>query len=266
MITAQILLLYILPGCGVAVAIYLADRSAGQGERAFAVLSAIFFWPIFLPGLLAGRSSAFGAVSVINRRPKDTLDRAIDQVDMDLTRALAGLEGWAGAALASETQRIHELRAAWTGLADRIREMDRVLAAPELGGEIDLLPDAEQSEFSAAGRDRILRSREIRKQNLDRLRAVRRRAFEDLMGTLAWVRELISMIHLARFTGAPAARVQELVAQIASSVEALSEVTFEDSPRGEDTPPSGETNAANSANSTSGSSTYPRETSPVPSP
>jgi hypothetical protein len=48
---------------------------------------------------------------------------------------------------------------------------------------------------------------------------------EELMGTLAWVRELVTMIHLAKFTGAPASRAEELVAQIAATVEGLSEVT-----------------------------------------
>jgi hypothetical protein len=33
------------------------------------------------------------------------------------------------------------------------------------------------------------------------------------------------MIHLAKFTGAPASRAEELIAQIAASVEGLSEVT-----------------------------------------
>ena len=45
------------------------------------------------------------------------------------------------------------------------------------------------------------------------------------MGTLAWVRELVTMIHLAKFTGGPASRAEELVAQIASAVEGLSEAT-----------------------------------------
>jgi hypothetical protein len=48
------------------------------------------------------------------------------------------------------------------------------------------------------------------------------------MGTLAWVRELVSMIHLAKFTGAPAARAEELVAQIAAAVEGISAVTWQD--------------------------------------
>ncbi len=48
------------------------------------------------------------------------------------------------------------------------------------------------------------------------------------MGTLAWVRELVSMIHLAKFTGAPASRAEELVAQIAAAIEGISAVTWQD--------------------------------------
>jgi hypothetical protein len=40
------------------------------------------------------------------------------------------------------------------------------------------------------------------------------------------VRELVSMIHLAKFTGAPASRAEELVAQIAAAVEGLADVTW----------------------------------------
>jgi hypothetical protein len=36
------------------------------------------------------------------------------------------------------------------------------------------------------------------------------------------------MIHLAKFTGAPASRASELVAQIAAAVEGISAVTWQD--------------------------------------
>jgi hypothetical protein len=38
------------------------------------------------------------------------------------------------------------------------------------------------------------------------------------------------MIHLAKFTGAPASRAEELVAQIAAAVEGLSQLTWQDEP------------------------------------
>ena len=48
--------------------------------------------------------------------------------------------------------------------------------------------------------------------------------YDSLMSTLAWVRELVTMIHLAKYTGAPASRAEELVRQIASAVEGLTKV------------------------------------------
>ena len=58
-----------------------------------------------------------------------------------------------------------------------------------------------------------------------RLAGVCRQSRSDLLATLAWIRELVSMIQLARFTGAPAARAEELVAQIAAAVEGISSLS-----------------------------------------
>jgi hypothetical protein len=74
--------------------------------------------------------------------------------------------------------------------------------------------------------ERLARSELACRRNIERLRNVRQRAYDDLMGSLAWVRELVSMIHLAKFTGAPASRAEELVAQIAAAVEGLADVTW----------------------------------------
>ena len=76
--------------------------------------------------------------------------------------------------------------------------------------------------------DRYRQSEQTRRANLARLHDVRNQAYEDLMGTLAWVRELVSMIHLAKFTGAPASRAEELVAQIAAAIEGISAVTWQE--------------------------------------
>ena len=112
--------------------------------------------------------------------------------------------------------------------------MDRLLALPEYAGTDDpvsALPPVGSAEASTTA-DRLRSSRLARRQNIERLRRIRQRAYEDLIGTLAWVRELVSMIHLARFSGAPAARAEELVAQIAAAVEGLSELTWQEEPAG----------------------------------
>ena len=102
--------------------------------------------------------------------------------------------------------------------------MDALLAEDE-GRSHEPAAPAAPAVSSPLANGRLRKSEEARRQNFEKLREVRRRAHDDLLGTLAWVRELVSMIQLAKFTGAPASRAGELVAQIAASVEGLSEVT-----------------------------------------
>jgi hypothetical protein len=143
-----------------------------------------------------------------------------------LDDALASLSGWAEHALAAEEERIAELRHALAAQAARIREMDQLLARAE---PTDLEPsstlEAEVGEVGDAV-ERWNKSRQARSQNISRLAHARRQAHADLMATLAWIRELVSMIHLAKFTGAPASRAEELVAQIAAAVEGVSAVAW----------------------------------------
>jgi hypothetical protein len=222
----QTLVLYLVIGAGVATAVYLAE---GAGTRWFRVVTAVPFWPLYLPLLLAqGRpSAATGELMAIQPNPDDELATAIKQVDAELEAALGSLDGWAEHVLAREKSRIRDLRTAWLAQAQRIREMDRVLALPEYAQE--RLEQPRSSEGTKL-EDRVRNSQQARRQNVERLQGLRRRAFDDLAGSLAWVRELVSMIHLAKFSGAPAARAEELVAQIAAAVEGLSELTWQEEP------------------------------------
>jgi hypothetical protein len=255
---SQTLVLYLVVGLGVAGAVYLSAATRRKAEMWLQALLAVLFWPVFLPMLLnsSERSEPADSPTQVQSAPVDEMTRAIGQVDDELEAAWASLDGWAEDALAREKGRIHELRTAWTAQAERIREMDRVLALPEhadafvgqdsnpVSGLVgqdsnpvnafvgqDSNPVTTISTGSESCRttaDRLRSSRVARRQNIDRLRRIRQRAHEDLMGTLAWVRELVSMIHLAKFTGAPASRAEELVGQIAAAVEGLSELTWQE--------------------------------------
>jgi hypothetical protein len=140
--------------------------------------------------------------------------------------------------LAREKDRIRELQVAWIAQSDRIREMDHLLSHLPIAG-ISPLPVPLPLPLPGTGTDkdmgkdalqpiqnRLAHSELVCRQNIERLRSIRQQAYDDLMGSLAWVRELISMIHLAKFTGAPASRAEELVAQIAAAVEGLADVTW----------------------------------------
>jgi hypothetical protein len=221
----ETMIFYHLIGLGVAASVFLSDPGRGA-LTVFRVSTGVVFWPLYLPILLAGpklrpRLERRGASP--GPSGGDAMSEAISRVESELEAALAGLDGWAEDVLARETHRLGELGHAWRAQAERVREIDRLLAAADRAEpEPDPTPDTAS--------DRCRKSEQTRRANLERLRQVRVRAYEELMGTLAWVRELVSMIHLAKFTGAPASRAGELVAQIAAAVEGISAVAWHDEP------------------------------------
>lgn len=218
------LIFYLTTGVGVAVAMWLADHSASIVHRCGKFGAAVLFWPMFLPLLLGGNNSAAETVpdeatTPQPTDPEDEITQAVRQVESELEAALASLDDWSEGVLSREVGRIEELRLAWRAQAERIRELDRLLASPGFREDSNATDNTRQEDA-----DWIKSTRTTRQENIVRLRELRGQLQTDLMATLAWVRELVTMIHLARFSGAPASRAEELVAQIAAAVEGLSEV------------------------------------------
>lgn len=223
---------YLLIGAATAVALFVSERrSSGQCIQA---AMAVFFWPILLPMLLSspGREEETLASRTEKNSPDrpgtDAMATAIAQVESELDAALQSLDGWSEGMLTREAERICELKSAWGAQAKRIRELDALLTQPGFSVESSESSTAGvegDSEATSIKDDRIEAAEKTRQANIRRLREMRRQMHSDLMGTLAWVRELVTMIHLARYGGAPASRAEELVAQIAAAVEGLSEVT-----------------------------------------
>jgi hypothetical protein len=227
---AETVLFYLLVGGGVGAAVLLRDDDVTPVERCFRVLTAVLFWPVYVPALLQPVSGnerspvANEAVAPKPARPRDDLDDAIEQVEAELDTALRSLGGWAEGVLAGEGDRFCELRATWRMQADRIRELDALLEQPEFATEAATEAAAMSERGHRPEADRLRHAAHSRRENIARLQAIRRQMHGDLLGTLAWVRELVTMIHLAKFTGAPASRAEELVAQIAAAVHGLTEV------------------------------------------
>ena len=222
----ETILFYLLFGVGVAAAVALRRESGGRGETLFRIVTAFLFWPLYIPLLLDRPEQKEPLRRPPERdsvRPGEPYAAGIAQVEAELEAALDSLDGWAENVLAREHDRFAELRAAWRQQAERIGQLDRLLATAE---QAPRDPSAENAPATIIGGSvRYRQSEESRRENFERLRAVRARLHDDLMGTLAWVRELVSMIHLAKFTGAPASRAEGLVSQIATAVEGLSEVS-----------------------------------------
>lgn len=226
---AESLIFYLVLGVAVGVATLTVAADGGACRRTARALAAVLFWPLFLPLLLSARGEPQEGQPAHARPPRDNLAVKIEQVNLELDAALSSLDGWAETALAREERRIAELKRTWQALAERIRAMEALLA-----GDTALRPATEKEadendadpSFDQETRDESLRlSESARREHMAKLSGLHARSRRDLLATLAWVRELTAMIHLAKFSGAPASRAEELVAQIAAAVEGLTQVS-----------------------------------------
>ena len=222
---ASSFVLYLLIGAGVAAAVYVRGDRTG-GRDVFSLALACLFWPLYVPALLAGSEREMPISGSATTPPpiaaagEDELSAAIVRVEAELERAFRSLDGWAEETLSTEHARLVELKQAWRFQAARIRELTALLEETQRAE-----PAEEAVTASLPSSERIHHSERSRRENIDRLRSIRDRMRDELLGTLAWVRELVTMIHLAKYTGAPASRAEELVSQIAASVEGLREVS-----------------------------------------
>src|SRR5437868_12904170 len=92
----QTLVLYLIVGLGVAGAVYVTSNSGCGAECWFRVATALPFWPLYIPLLLARGGTAVETPPVRPpRAPDDELAAAIAQVDAELEAALGSLDGWA---------------------------------------------------------------------------------------------------------------------------------------------------------------------------
>jgi hypothetical protein len=231
----QTLVLYLLIGWAVAVAVYLRTEKAGRLECLFRIGTAFVFWPLYLPLLLTrGGAPWLPVLAAAGPVPPDDLAVAIGQAEAELKAALAGTAGWADEARSREEKRLRDLPAIWFRQAERIRAMDRLLAMPD-GAPVPqqdaITTPGLAGELRTAGiSERLRHSLEVRRRNRERLRQVRQRAHEDLVGSLTLVRELVSMLDLARFTAASPARAADLLAQIAAAGDGLAGVDWDEEP------------------------------------
>ncbi len=216
-------ILYLLIGGAVATASALRESSRGTLQTAGSIILTTLFWPLYIPGLLSGTDAPDVAVQHGREgiEPRDDLAEMVGRVESELDRAVRSLDGWAESALSSQQTRLEELKQIWRIQAQRIRELDELLVDPSL-----------DEELTSADQSNVARTEQGRRDNLAQLLAIRNRLHDDLLASLAAVRELATMIHLARYTGAPAAKAEQLVAEIAAAVEGLSAVSAWDAAPG----------------------------------
>jgi hypothetical protein len=216
-------LIYGLIGLGVAVAVYLSDMARTPVQRCFQTAASVIFWPLFLPFILR-RNPARPAVLEEAAHPSDEMAKAIRQVETELATALQAIDGFD-----ANHACLDRLHACWIAQADRIREMDRLLASPQY----TVPNDAIQAEKPIL-RDGVSATNRLGAINalsavVERLREVRERTHAEFLQSLAAVRELTALLHLARFSREDSPSVTEIVAKLEDLADRL-EPTNPDSP------------------------------------
>ena len=125
----ETMLFYVVVGLAVTVAVWTAGAERPIGQRLFRAATAVIFWPFYLPILLTPSRTSEPPQAPSAALPADELSAKIAEVERELDAAFSSLDGWAEGALASERDRFVELRAAWNSQANRVREMDALLAS-----------------------------------------------------------------------------------------------------------------------------------------
>jgi hypothetical protein len=205
-------LFYLVIGVAIGFAVALSGKRTSFANQLFRIATATLFWPFYLPLLLTPASAGGHLESHLIHLPDDETAAKIMQAEHELNSALSSLDGWVGGTRARHGNTINELRCAWTSQSKRIREIDEFLSQNDVGAATN------------SDNELVSRSERARRANISQLREVRERAYGDLVASLDRVRELASMIHLAKFTGAPTSRADELIAQLAATVKSLSSV------------------------------------------
>jgi hypothetical protein len=212
------LLIYFLIGAGVAIAVYVSDLARTPAQRNFQTAASLVFWPLFLP-LLLQKGPAHRPAPAPESASTDDLSKAIAQVNAELEEALRSAS--VSSDIAEDlTDRLDELRLHWQAQAERIREMDRLLAQSEYAVPKDAI-QAEQPivRDGAFSPDPLGYGLSGMSAIAERLRKVRDEANSNLMGSLARVRQLSALLQLARFTGDPAKEPAELLRQVEEEID-----------------------------------------------
>ncbi len=77
-------------GAGVGLAVFLADRADTRTERCFRIVTAVVFWPLYVPVLL---HVARPVPAPNEHEPLDDMAMGIAQADGELQAALGSLRG-----------------------------------------------------------------------------------------------------------------------------------------------------------------------------
>ena len=189
-----------------ACAVAAARSRAGLADLVLVVL----FWPLYGPFLLASGGGAGAPAGLGGARERD------------LERALRRVAGTPLQRLLPDRAAVRALGRALRAAAERVREIDQLLARPEMSGEATRvqLEALEQASGSAEARATLA----LRAQSIRQLEGMRERFARRLGEVDALLAQLLTQVEVLRLGGASEAPGEELVGELLGRVEALGEM------------------------------------------
>jgi hypothetical protein len=191
---------------GAACALAAARHRASAADLVLLAL----LWPLYGPFLLAAGQAPHGI---------DGLGAARER---DLERALRQVAGTPLARLLPDRAAVRALGQALRAAALRVREIDQLLARPEMSAEATRAQLQALEEASGSAEARAALS--LRAQSIRQLEGMRERFGRRLAEVDALLAQLLTQVEVLRLGGASEAPGEELVGELLGRVEALGEM------------------------------------------
>jgi hypothetical protein len=197
--------LYLVIGAGCALGAASAGRSA-PGDLFMLVL----LWPLYGPFLLGSGGAAPGRASLLRSRERE------------LERALRQVSGTPLARLLPDRAALRALGRSLGEAAQRTREIEALLARPEMDRTVLLarLEELERTGGPVEPRAALM----LRLQSIGQLEAMRDRFTHRLAEVDGLLSQLLTQVEVLRLGGVAEAPGQELVGELVTRVEALGEM------------------------------------------
>jgi hypothetical protein len=178
--------------------------------RAVDVLLTLLLWPLYGPFLLGAAPASGGAGGSLGSRERD------------LVRALRRVQGTPLSRLLPDREAVRALGRALRAAAERVREIDLLLARPEMAeaSATTELQRLEESAGSAEARAALVR----RLQSIRQFQGMRDRFARRLAEVDALLAQLLTQVEVLRLGGPADAPGEELVSELVTRVEALGEM------------------------------------------
>ncbi len=220
----ETLIIYLVIGVVIALARGVAHQQARNTRALMEMGTWIVLWPFFAPALL-GQAVSGAPAAAFGPHGATPIGYDASQRLLHAIESLEALTGW------ESKPSLVQLQAIMQSLAvarQRLQDIETLLQEREFDGMRVQAALADFRERGYDAHDARVDSLLARQRNIARLQTMRERTGEELERALLKIGEISSQVLLLRFSDHPEARLASLLTEVASHVEGLTAVMFDE--------------------------------------